>query len=196
MPKNHESRSISPVKSAGGDVDVPTGKEEFVMPVKNSTETPEAERITSEETSSSSSDDRRSKKRKKKSKVKRRKRGSRRHHSSSDNSSEEDFEKSSRKTFHSAYFPPQFLANNSLQLMSNLYGGLPVPNNSLNRVHMPHNYMPYSVPFLPINVQSSQTNIHQVQQMCEESSLPSANAEPAWENLETLANVAYSNANE
>lgn len=180
---------FSPVKSAGGDVDVPTGKEEFVMPVKNSTETPEAERITSEETSSSSSDDRRSKKRKKKSKVKRRKRGSRRHHSSSDNSSEEDFEKSSRKTFHSAYFPPQFLANNSLQLMSNLYGGLPVPNNSLNRVHMPHNYMPYSVPFLPMN-------IHQVQQMCEESSLPSANAEPAWENLETLANVAYSNANE
>lgn len=187
---------FSPVKSAGGDVDVPTGKEEFVMPVKNSTETPEAERITSEETSSSSSDDRRSKKRKKKSKVKRRKRGSRRHHSSSDNSSEEDFEKSSRKTFHSAYFPPQFLANNSLQLMSNLYGGLPVPTNSLNRVHMPHNYMPYSVPFLPMNVQSSQTNIHQVQQMCEESSLPSANAEPAWENLETLANVAYSNANE
>lgn len=47
-----------------------------------------------------------------------------------------------------------------------------------------------------MNLQNSQTNIQPVGQMCQESSLPSANMEPEWENLETLANVAFSNANE
>lgn len=79
---------FSPIKSTERDGDVPTGKEEVVMPVKENIETPKSKRITSEESSSSSSDDRRSKKRKKKSKAKKRKkRGSRRHHSSSDDSS-------------------------------------------------------------------------------------------------------------
>ena len=194
-PKSMSPEQFSPIKSTERDGDVPTSKDEVVMPVKENNETPKAKRITSEESSSSSSDDRRSKKRKKKSKVKKRKkRGSRRHHSSSDDSSEDDFGKSSRQNFSSAYFPPHYLANNSLQFMNNLYGGLPVPNNFLSRVHIPHNYSSY--PFLPMNLQNSQTNIQPVQQMCQESSLPSADMEPEWENLETLANVAFSNANE
>ena len=194
-PKSMSPEQFSPIKSTERDGDVPTSKDEVVMPVKENNETPKAKRITSEESSSSSSDDRRSKKRKKKSKVKKRKkRGSRRHHSSSDDSSEDDFGKSSRQNFSSAYFPPHYLANNSLQFMNNVYGGLPVPNNFLSRVHIPHNYSSY--PFLPMNLQNSQTNIQPVQQMCQESSLPSADMEPEWENLETLANVAFSNANE
>ena len=158
---------------------------------KENIETPKATRITSEESSSSSSDDRRSGKRKKKSKaIKRKKRGSRRHHSSSDDSSEDEFGKSSRQNL--SYFPP------SLQFMNNLFGGLPVPNYFLSRVHIPHNYDFYPVPFLPMNLQTSQTNIQPVRQLCHESSSPSADVEEpeSWENLETLANVAFSNANE
>lgn len=48
---------FSPIKSTERDGDVPTGKEEVVMPVKENIETPKSKRITSEESSSSSSDD-------------------------------------------------------------------------------------------------------------------------------------------
>ena len=48
-----------------------------------------------------------------------------------------------------------------------------------------------------MNLQNSQTNIQTVRQVCQESSSPSADMEPeALENLETLANAAFSNANE
>lgn len=53
--------------------------------------------------------------------------------------------------------------------MNNLYGRLPVPNNFLSRVHIPHNYNSYPVPFIPMNLQNSQTNIQAVRQMCQES---------------------------
>lgn len=137
-PKSMSLEQFSPIKSAERDADVPTNKEKVVMPEKENMETPKATRITSEESSFSSSDDRRSRKRKKKSKAKQwKKRGSRRHHSSSDDSSKDEFGKSSRQNF--SYFPP------SLQFMNNLFGGLPVPNYFLSRVHIPHNYNAHPV---------------------------------------------------
>ena len=102
-----------------------------------------------------------------------------------------------RQNISTAYFPPPYLANNSLQFVNNLCGRLPIPNNVLSRVGIPHNYNSYPVPFLPMNLQNSKTNIQTVRQVCQDSSSPSADMEPeAWENLETLANVAFSNASE
>lgn len=65
--------------------------------------------------------------------------------------------------------------------MNNLYCRLPVPDNFFGRVHIPHNYDFYPVPFLPMNLQTSQTNIQPNRHVRQESSSPSADMEPKWE---------------
>lgn len=65
--------------------------------------------------------------------------------------------------------------------MNNLYGRLPVPGHFFGRVHIPHNYDFYPVPFHAMNLQTSQTNIQPNQHVCQESSSPSADMEPKWE---------------
>ena len=76
--------------------------------------------------------------------------------------------------------------------MSNLYGGLPFQNLGTTQI-------PNYLPFLPLNsfgrVQSSQTNFQQVvTPRCQQHSPP--RTATAWENLETLANAAFSNTDE
>lgn len=202
-PEKMEEDKCSPIKYG----EVPTSKQGgFLTPdMKKKIETVKTENITRVESSSSSSssDSRRSKKRrKKKSKAKKRRKRSRRHDSSSDDSSSSgEFIKPSRQKSSSTSFPPQFAAaNNNFQLMSNLYGGLPTPNNTpLRSVQIPpYNYMSFPrLPYLPMNsfgsVQSSQTNVQQVITPYQQGSPSVASA---LENLDTLANVASSNADE